>query len=289
MKNTTTVVIAALLAILACHSGAAGLSAHTSHAARGSASPSASAPFRALAYLTSSQASDGHWSYGPAAIQATALSLSAFLRMGETVTSHRYGQHVSKAYDWLVKAKPATEQDRIAMIVALSDFYNLHRTPAAAEKVQNLLASLGTADVGAWGDFLSYTRLPAGATRPPSLAKVKDTDVKYKHRALNAVPESVDGYLQMYLTSHAKYRTGGKTWTAHQRTYTPLLIARQCNDGAFPSENEMDRPVATALVVLYLSQLHAGSSQFSPKPEPVKEPDNTDAEIIIDIGVPPEK
>lgn len=283
--NTTTVVIAVLIASLASLGGAAGLSAHSSHAAPGSASPSASAPFHALAYLASSQASDGHWSNGNTSIQATALCLSAFLRMGESSSSHRYGKYVSKAYDWLAKAEPTTEKDRIAMIVALSDFYTLHRIPIAAEKVKDLLAVLNIADVGAWGDLLSYARLPAGATRPPSLAKIKDTDAKYEDCALNAVLESVDGYLQMYLTSQAKYRTGGKTWTVYQRTYTPLLVARQRADGAFSTENEADRPAATALAVMSFAQLHAGALQFCPAPEPKAEQEDTDAEIEIDIRV----
>jgi len=61
---------------------------------------------QALAFLVSKQQADGSIHDGPNRVAMTGLSVLAFLAAGNTPDDGRYGQVVSKAIDYLVKAVP---------------------------------------------------------------------------------------------------------------------------------------------------------------------------------------
>lgn len=281
MKQVTLLIVVVQILNLVCFAAESGFSPYPVKMERQPQKISVAAPHRALAYLTSSQAQDGHWPDGTASIQSTAFCLSAFLRMGETIKAQNYGNTVKRASDWLHAAVPTSAQDSAATIVALSDFYNLHRTPATAQKVNNLLETLDIEQAGAWGDLLSYTRLPDGISRPSTLPPPKSSDTKYRSLPVNVGAQSVDDYLKLYLISHAKYRTGSKQ-------SVPLTVATWQNNGSAIPSNHDSGNLAAALAALSFAQCMHGSSQFDPQQEHDQEEEDNGAGIEIDIRVGPD-
>ena len=253
-------------------------------------SPYVTAPFRACRYLVASQSPDGSWTNSSSRVQSTALCLSALLRMGNTRLSDTYGPAVTKAYAWLKEAPIRSGPDRVAAIIALSDFYNMHREPETTDRVRALLDSFDTKTSGPWTDLFSYTRLPDQDLMPQAVPKPHDTDQKYRALENHLNLKTVADYLAMYLTSHAKYRSGGRLWIDHNRTFTPQLVESQMKGGAFPAEEPADQPAVTALVIFSFAQLHAGASQFDPPWDRVPRPidDDNDEAIEIDIRVGPD-
>lgn len=238
---------------------------------------------KAMQHLKTEQRPNGSWGGGQSQFRSTALVLSAFLRSGETRSSPMYGESILKARDWLLTSEPAATNDRLAVLVALADYYTLHRDPESARKVADILGKTGEPQGNdtIWGDLLAAVRLPDEAIRPQWC--LSPTAVKEKYRSLvcsNAL-EDIDAYLQAYLVARSKILMRLST-TKEQN----IFIKGQKNDGSVAVLNADDEIAATALFVLLSDLHHQGAPQFHVRETPAKatgKPESGSQELKVDV------
>jgi len=237
---------------------------------------------KALHFLKETQNRDGSWSKGPESCSATALALSALLRIGETKTSVNFGKTITLARDWLLAAHPESLNDRMAIAVALSDYNTLHAEISVAQRVTAILQKIDEPGTNIWADILCTTRLPDESQRPKWCLTPKQVQQKYVVSAANTPPETKADYLKTYVVGRAKFRADSKTAAAHYHYLTNEVLSRQQVDGSFPVSASEDKVAATALVLLSLADLHHGSNQFCPPPPPRQE-ESGDAEVKVTL------
>jgi squalene cyclase len=139
-------------------------------------------------YLMNRQSEDGHWrspSHRPplesSDFQATALSLKAMQVYGPKARRAGYEKAVQKAADWLKKARPMTNEDRVFQLLGLA--WSGGNEDAVRNAARDLLAEQ-RAD-GGWGQHASLAS-DAYATGQ-ALVALKDAgtlavnDPAYKH------------------------------------------------------------------------------------------------------------
>lgn len=237
---------------------------------------------KALHYLHKNQNADGSWGSSQKSFTATALALSAFLRMGETKTSPTFGETIAKAHDWLISAQPVSINDRIAVASALSDYNTLHIDTVTAQKVTAILQAISEPVEGDWSDILCATRLPDEAQRPQWCLTPQQVQEKNKAKNIKPVPERESDYLQAYVVGHAKLKSSRKIAAEHYHYLSENFLNKQREDGSFPVSVKQEEITATALVILSLADLNTGAVQFQSQQK--QQPKKTgDQEITVTL------
>ena len=219
----------------------------------------------ALRFLKDKQEQDGSWGRGQQSYSATALALSAFLRTGETKASIGFGETIANAHKWLLAARPESSDDRLAVVVALSDYSTVHADTSTAQRVTSLVKAFEDPKDSTWADILCTTRLPEETTRPTWCLSPKQVHQKYL-KTTDILPDTKDQYMGLYLTSRTMFNSNAKARSIHYQYLADTVLKRQLADGSFPASVQEDKVAATALVILSLSDLYQFAPRFAPPP-----------------------
>ena len=210
----------------------------------------------ALRWFSSTQNPDGSWGEKDERGLATPLVLLAYLGRGETRASERFGEHVGRAHEWLMSATPTNDPDRIATIIALSEYTALHipsaqrhLAKAGVAKVQQLLDSIVTTNGTPWIELLSLHLLPQEVSRPTWLQQTRVIQKNWQDANPSLTPDDLDSYLALRLATLGKQRGQQDPWHTFYREYAIELIKHQDKEGNFPCKQGEQTIACTALAV----------------------------------------
>ena len=218
-----------------------------------------------LEYLKNNQSSDGSWTTITNQIENTALVLSAFLRWGETKASPQYGATILKAYDWLLSVHPASGDERLAVAVALSDYYNLHKDNPTALRVEELLVITNPPARTLWMDILATTRIPNEKKRPAWCTTSQVFNERFASDTNRTPPTTRSEYLTAYVAGRAKLLSGGRMAADQYTLANQIILQTQNDDGSFPATSKDQRITATALVLLSFADFSHAAFRFRPQ------------------------
>lgn len=238
----------------------------------------------ALRVFSRDQNEAGSWGTPSAQLLATPLVFMAYMGSAETERSEKYGSTVSKARKWLLEANPTRHEERIAIILALTENALLIKLPDDAAtsdhaKINQLLGDIVPREDDPWTDLLTMHRLPPSIPRPSWAQPTKELKAKWEAVEVNLAPISPLGYLELRLAGLARFQKGGKTWTEFNNQVMPALIARQ-EDGYFPSEPKEDKYACTALAIYNMQVFYAYLPPFW---QVMTETQEKDEDIRIDV------
>lgn len=214
---------------------------------------------RALQYLEDSQNPDGSWGDAASQYKATALSSIALKRLA---APGRHENSIQKAQVWLRQSQPQTDEDKLTVVMAIAEIYTHKHTPRLGDKgvgaddksrIKNLLGGIRNSKDNVWFDLFSVSRLPMDVERPDWSGSDNPLKNKYLERKAELAPDTVDGYLELYLNTCAKRWSKGDTWSKHKTTLVNAATERQGKNGSFPTSESASDPSVTALQVLCFS------------------------------------
>lgn len=237
--------------------------------------------FRAF---SNDQNEDGSWGTPSSQLLATPLVFMAYLGSAETEKSEKYGSTVSRARKWILGASPTSHEERIATILALTEYVLLTKLPDDTatidhERIRKLLGAVSPRENDPWTDLISRHRLPPSIPRPSWAQPTKELKAKWETAELNLAPASPLDYLELRLAGLARFQRGGKSWTDFNNQAMPALIARQAN-GYFQSGSEDDKYACTAFAIQNMQVFYAFQPPFW---QGIPATQDKDEEIIIDI------
>ena len=216
----------------------------------------------ALRYLKNSQNPDGSWGRDEGQCKATALAFIAFTRHMKTGgPGSKYEETIEKARAWLRKATPLTDEDRLALVIAVAGLYTNKRgsrTPdkgagaGDGRKLNSLLEGIQNPKDSAWFDFFAISALPEDVKRPVWSVNNAALQKKYRDKSDTSALSTEDDYLNLYLVTVAKWRNE-QTRVSHTKALTQALAERQDERGAFSTSNGNDTLAATALSAMCFS------------------------------------
>jgi len=220
----------------------------------------------ALRFFKRTQNADGSWGAVEERHLATPLVFMSFLRRGETSASAEFGVTVTRTRTWLLKATPTELADRIATVIALSDYCDLSYPNADIEmkadevkKMTILLDQMATNEVNesnAWVDFAVFNTFSGDHSKPTWMRCSKQVKRKYVDTTVNLSPSIVSEYLTGYLVARASFMHGVEVWHKFNIMSLPKLLKQQESSGAFPTKTDQTRYVVTALATLRLEIYH---------------------------------
>ena len=139
-----------------------------------------------LRALKTSQNDDGSWGAEEYHSLATPLVLTAFLCHGESTGSEEFGTTVADAHDWIMASTVSNNAERIAMIVALSEYDLLHYNRQSRnlarceiEKVKEAMAKVVFQADDPWTDYLALHLTAPEVERPTEINWNRDYQLQW--------------------------------------------------------------------------------------------------------------
>ncbi|MCE9613961.1 MAG: hypothetical protein K8T26_06760 [Lentisphaerae bacterium] len=235
---------------------------------------------------------NGSWGTNGNGQLPTAFCLISLLRQGESRQSEKFGKAIIASHAWLMESHPATDSERIATAIALSDYITVHyrwhdpderaEVPAAQiQKIRDCVNAISPHCGKMWRDLLDLSHLPAEIGRRMDGDMIRATLDNYLDRESDNSPSTLDDYLLLHHCSSARFHRGGKKWSDWNRQFAPMLVNRQEADGLLTCAPVEDRISATGLSVMSLTIYYIWADRFSARawPKPVKR-EHQDIEIL---------
>lgn len=212
---------------------------------------------RSIAYLAAAQNADGSLGKGNARIEATSFALMLAMRWYIPSIEQERIDGV-KAAAWLRQNTPSTDEEKIAVIVALSGLYTVSGNPVTRPPhgeedktvIQALLDSIKTRKDNVWFDLLCITKLPSDIERPSWAANDKWITDKYLYPEATFSRKTLEDYIRSLVFASEKCFVDAKAYgeyrTARDKAMTPV----QMKNGAFPVQEEGSELSATAAAAM---------------------------------------
>jgi hypothetical protein len=227
----------------------------------------------ALQAFKTSQNPDGSWGDEGNKTLSTALVLTAFLNRGETEGSREFGGHISKASAWLLESNASNNEERIALVVALSEQALMQiRTgstniPArTTARIQSLVSEIKPRKDDPWTTLLIRHRLPPDIERPEWAQYTRETAKEWASTEVSFEPSTVEAYLNLFLVGLAKFNQGENRWSDFNRAFAPKIIERQLPTGFYPCTPNSDKFACTALALRTMAIYYAFAPPFWTSP-----------------------
>jgi hypothetical protein len=244
---------------------------------------------KALDHLVKETVQNKFYQQDNVSMKSVSLVLSAFIRYGEVESSFMFGDSIKALHRRLLLANPENMDDKLAVIIGLSDYWQTHRDSKTSDRISELIVSLEDRHQGKWSDLFGMISIPNEEIRPQWSVYSERTLMKFTSFEINDI-DTLDDFLTSFLISNSMRRLGDKTWNKHRTRMIKLLSMNQREDGSIAVRPNEDSIAATALscMVLCLEQqgahvfsrvMHNGKTSVPQKEPPVI---GTDVEIDID-------
>jgi hypothetical protein len=209
------------------------------------------------AYLAARQHPDGSFGEGNMRMITTSFALMLAMRWYIPSIEQERIDGV-KAAAWLRQNTPSTDEEKIAVILALSGFYTVSGNPVTRPPhgkedktvIQALLDSIKTRKDTVWFDLLCITKLPSDIERPVWATNDNSLMNKYLYPEATFGHETLEDYIRSLVFAAEKRFLDVKAYAEYCMARNKAMTPVQMKNGAFAVQEEGSELSATAAAAM---------------------------------------
>ncbi len=212
-------------------------------------------------------------------------------RHGYSAGSQKGGSAHAKALQWLRQAEPEIDEDKLAVIVALSGphtgsgyretDYRKHGV-GDFQKMESLLKGIDPKKDNGWFDLFAITKIPHEVKKPDWSELNVGLLKKYRETKYSPGLKTLNDHLHSYLITVAHW-TEGKRYAKHEKILVKAMKATQQKDGSFSVENTNDQVAVTALSAMHFTLHYITAHRFFAPPTKEEPRKTNDTEIVVEV------